>query len=284
MSEERSSNESGEKSWLGKIADAFSSEPKNRDEFLETLDAAEQRDIIDQDARQMIDGAMKMTELQVCDVMIPRPQMQVIKLEDSLEEVLPQIIESAHSRYPVIGENLDDVKGILLAKDLLPQLLKDKNLDFDIKELLRPVIAVPETKRLNSLLKEFRENRYHMAIVIDEYGIVAGLVTIEDVLEEIVGEIEDEHDDENDVFIKKLTDNDYIVKALTPIDDFNEYFSAKFSEEDFDTIGGIILQQFGHMPRRNEITVINSRYEFKVLNANNRQVHLLRLTLLPEEN
>ena len=276
MNEDRTP-EPEEKSWLEKIAHAFSSEPKTRDDLLDILKVAQQNEVIDNDALSIIDGAMQVTEMQVREIMIPRTQMTVFKAEEPLSELLPQIIKTAHSRYPVIGENTDEVLGILLAKDLLPLMLK-KDVDaIDITGLLRPATVVPESKRLNVLLREFRENRNHMAIVIDEYGGVAGLVTIEDVLEEIVGEIEDEHDVEPDSYIKKLAENDYIIKALTPIDDFNETFEADFSDEEFDTIGGIILQQFGHLPRRNEVATVNG-YEFKVLNADSRQVHLLRMS------
>jgi magnesium and cobalt transporter len=276
MSEDRST-EPEEKSWLEKISQAFSSEPKSREDLLEVLKVAENNEVIDRDALNIITGAMQVSALQVREIMIPRTQMSVIKAEQPLGELLPQIINTAHSRYPVIGESIDDILGILLAKDLLPQIVKNDADAFDITPLLRPVTVVPESKRLNVLLREFREKRNHMAIVIDEYGGVAGLVTIEDVLEEIVGEIEDEHDVQPDTFIKKMSDNDYIVKALTTIEDFNNQFKANFSDEEFDTIGGIILQQFGHLPRRNEATTING-FEFKVLNADSRQVHLLRVS------
>ena len=226
---------------------------------------------------------MTVSDMQVREIMIPRTQMTVIKAGESLAEVLPMIIKSAHSRYPVIGETTDEVLGVLLAKDLLPQILAEHSENFDINSILRKATIVPESKRLNVLLREFRENRNHMAIVIDEYGGVAGLITIEDVLEQIVGEIEDEHDVEPDTFIKKLADNDYVVKALTPIDDFNDEFNCDFSDEEFDTIGGIILQQLGHLPRRNEVAQING-FEFKVLSADNRQVHMLRMKVLAEDN
>lgn len=276
MNEDRTP-EPEEKSWLEKIAHVFSSEPKSRDDLLAILKVAQHNEVIDNDALSIIDGAMQVTEMQVREIMIPRTQMTVFKAEQPLNEILPQIIKTAHSRYPVIGENTDEVLGILLAKDLLPLMLKQDTEPFDITALLRPATVVPESKRLNVLLREFRENRNHMAIVIDEYGGVAGLVTIEDVLEEIVGEIEDEHDVEPDSYIKKLADNDYIIKALTPIDDFNQAFKAEFSDEEFDTIGGIILKQFGHLPRRNEVATVDG-YEFKVLNADSRQVHLLRMS------
>lgn len=276
MTDDRST-EPDEKSWLEKIAHAFSSEPNSRTDLYEILKVAQQNDVIDNDALQIIDGAMQVSEMQVREIMVPRTQMTVIKADQSLAEILPQIIKTAHSRYPVIGENTDEILGILLAKDLLPQILQNNADEFDITPLLRPATVVPESKRLNVLLREFREKRNHMAIVIDEYGGVGGLVTIEDVLEEIVGEIEDEHDAEQDSYIKKLADNDYIIKALTPIVDFNSEFNTAFSDEEFDTIGGIILKQFGHLPRRSEVTTVNG-FEFKVLNADSRQVHLLRMS------
>ena len=281
MAEDRSHNEPEEKSWLEKIAHAFSSEPKSRSDLVDILKVAQHNEVIDNDVLNIMSGAMQVSELQVREIMVPRTQMTVIKADQSLSEILPVIVKTAHSRYPVVGENTDEVLGILLAKDLLPQILADDAENFDINALLRPATVVPESKRLNVLLREFRENRRHMAIVIDEYGGVAGLVTIEDVLEEIVGEIEDEHDVESDTFIKKLADNDYIVKALTPIDDFNEQFSASFSADEFDTIGGIILQQFGHLPRRNETTIVDG-FQFKVLNADSRQVHLLRMSTVTD--
>jgi magnesium and cobalt transporter len=283
MSEDRSSNDPGDKSWIEKISHIFSSEPKSRDDLSELLTMAQHNELIDSEAHKIIEGAMTVSDMQVREIMIPRTQMTVIKAGDSLAKVLPMIIKSAHSRYPVIGETTDEVLGVLLAKDLLPQILAKHSETFDITSILRKATVVPESKRLNVLLREFRENRYHMAIVIDEYGGVAGLITIEDVLEQIVGEIEDEHDVEPDTFIKKLADNDYMVKALTPIDDFNDEFNSDFSDEEFDTIGGIILQQLGHLPRRNEVAQING-FEFKVLSADNRQVHMLRMKVLAEDN
>jgi len=214
--------------------------------------------------------------MQARDIMIPRTQMVVIKAESSLEDILPHIVRTAHSRYPVVGDSLDDIYGILLVKDLLPQILNKGQSEFDIRELLRPTVVVPESKRLNVLLREFRENRNHMAIVIDEYGGVAGLVTIEDVLEEIVGDIEDETDAEADHFIRRISDDDYFIKALTPIDDFNEYFGTNFSDDDFDTIGGLVIQALGHMPTRNETATID-KFEFQVINADQRKIHSLRM-------
>ena len=259
-----------------RIAQAFSTEPRSREDVRDILKLAMENEVIDEDAFTIIEGAMEVSAMQARDIMVPRPQMEVIKAESTLEEILPQIIESKHSRYPVIGESPDDILGVLLAKDLLPQILSDDRENFDVTQLLRRSVVVPESKRLNVLLREFRLNRNHMAIVIDEYGGVAGLVTIEDVLEEIVGEIEDETDTEEDLFIRRISDDDYFVRALTPIEDFNEYFKVSLSDEEFDTIGGIVMHAFGHMPTRNEITYIDG-FEFKVINADQRKIHSLRL-------
>lgn len=279
MNDERSSGDSSDKAdrgWLEKIALVFSSEPKTREELSEVLELARDNEVIDDDAQSIIKGAMQVADLQARDIMVPRSHMQVIKVEASLAEVLPQIIKSAHSRYPVIGESPDDILGILLVKDLLPQILEPDGEDFDLTNLLRPCNVVPESKRLNVLLREFRQNRNHMAIVIDEYGGVAGLVTIEDVLEEIVGEIEDETDLEADAFIRKLGNGDYIVRALTPIVEFNEEFGVDFSDDEFDTIGGLVMQQFGYLPGHNESTTIEG-LEFQVVNADKRKIHSLRV-------
>ena len=276
MSEDNSSN--GHKSWLEKLAQAFAQEPKTRKELFELLREANRNKLLDNDALAIVEGAIQIADLQVRDIMIPRSQMISIKACQTPEEFLPAIIDAAHSRYPVIGENNDEVLGILLAKDLLPLILK-KSDNFDLRSLLRPCNFVPESKRLNVLLKEFRANHNHMAVVIDEYGGVAGLVTIEDVLEQIVGDIEDEHDVEEDSYIRSLPTGDYIVKALTPVDDFNDFFNSGFSEDEFDTIGGVVMSAFGHLPKRNEIIEID-RMRFRVLNADSRRLHLLRITPL----
>ncbi len=265
-----------DKSWIEKIGLLFSSEPRNRADLEDVLFVAAENEVIDEDARSIMEGAMQVADMQVRDIMIPRAQMTVLQAETPLAELLPQIIHSAHSRYPVIGESNDEVLGILLVKDLLPQILQPDHDDFKMEDLLRPTTVVPESKRLNVLLREFRENRNHMAIVIDEYGGVAGLVTIEDVLEEIVGEIEDETDSQNDRFIRRLDEDDFLVRALTPIEDFNQYFNSELSAEEFDTIGGLVLQSFGHMPARNEVTSIDD-YHFKVINADQRKIYSLRM-------
>lgn len=281
MNDEQSGNDSDDKTWIEKIGQVFSNDPRSRGELEDVLSAAAENEVIDEDALNIMEGAMQVSDMHARDIMIPRAQMVVIKAECSLENILPQIIRSAHSRYPVIGESTDDILGILLAKDLLPQILKKDLSDFKVQELLRPTVVVPESKRLNVLLREFRENRNHMAIVIDEYGGVAGLVTIEDVLEEIVGEIEDETDAEADRFIRRISDDEFFIKALTPIEEFNNYFEANFSSEEFDTIGGLALQAFGHMPARNEVTTIGA-YEFKVINADQRKIHSLGMRPLQD--
>lgn len=250
--------------------------PKTAEDVAAMVDAAGEREIIDKDAQRIIAGALEVSEMHARDIMIPRTQMVVLKAENSFDDTLQEIIETAHSRYPVIGESMDEILGILLAKDLLSVLAKDHD-DASILDLLRPAVFVPESKRLNVLLKNFREERNHMALVIDEYGTLSGLVTIEDVLEEIVGEIEDEHDREDDPSIRKMSGGHYIVKALTPIDEFNDYFDSRFEDDEFDTIGGIIINHFGHLPQRNEEVDIEG-FHVKVLRADNRRLHSLRLS------
>ena len=277
MSEDRSTG--GHKTWLDKLVQAFVHEPRNQQELLELLREAHQNDVLDIEALSIIEGALQVADMQVRDIMVPRSQMTTIKASQSPREFLPNVIEAAHSRYPVIGESIDEVLGILLAKDLLPLLLEGSIDRYDIKDILRPATCVPESKRLNVLLREFRANRNHMAIVIDEYGGVSGLVTIEDVLEQIVGDIEDEHDVDEDDQIKPLSTGDFLVKGLTPIEEFNEHFATDFSDEEFDTVGGLVMNAFGHLPRRNEVVEL-SRFRIRVLNADSRRVHLLRVSLI----
>lgn len=267
-----------QKSWIDKLAHAFGGgDPRNTAELLDILRESYERELIDSEAMAIIEGAMQVSDMQVREVMIPRTQMVVVKAEQKPEEYLPLIIESAHSRFPVIGEDQDEVLGILLAKDLLSLLVENKLDRTHIRNLLRPAIKVPESKRLNVLLKEFRDTRNHMAIVVNEYGGVGGLITIEDVLEQIVGEIEDEHDSQlEDHLIKKADDGSHIVKAGIPVEEFNEYFNTDFDEEDFDTIGGIVVKEFGHLPQRNESVDIG-KLHFTVLNASNRAIHLLQV-------
>lgn len=273
-------NESEERSWLDRLTQMVTGTPYTRADLEGLLQLAVDNEVIDDDARNIMEGALTVGEMQARDAMIPRAQMVVIRSGATLDEVLPQIIHTGHSRYPVVGEGTDDIQGILLAKDLLPFVL-NPNADFDISALLRPAVIVPESKRLNVLLREFRQARNHMAIVIDEYAGVAGLVTIEDVLEEIVGEIEDETDSDEEVQIRKLTEDSFFVEALTPVEDFNEAFGVAFSDEEFDTIGGLVLQAFGRLPTRNE-TVTFDGFEFRVINADQRKLNSLRVTVMNE--
>lgn len=270
-----------QRSWLDKISQVLSGEPKDRDELMLLLRESEQRHVLDPDSLRMIEGVLEVSEMQVRDIMVPRTQMAIVKREQTPEEFLPHIVETAHSRFPVIGDNPDEIEGILLAKDLLPYFNRDIEKDFDFNDLLRPAVFIPESKRLNVLLNEFRASRNHMAIVVDEYGGIAGLVTIEDVLEQIVGEIEDEHDIEEAAFITKFSETRYSVKALTPIEDFNEAFAVNLSDDEFDTIGGLVVNSFGHMPKRGE-TLNIGLFSFMVQRADSRRVHLLQLTLLDE--
>jgi magnesium and cobalt transporter len=229
----------------------------------------------------MLEGVLQVDDMQVRDVMIPRSQVVVLEDDASPRVLLRTVVESGHSRFPVIGESRDEVVGILLAKDLLLHAYQRADERFNVREILRPAIFVPESKRLNILLKEFRASRNHMAIVVDEYGGVAGMVTIEDVLEQIVGEIEDEHDVEEEDTIRKHSEVHYTIKALTLVEDFNEYFGTSLSGEEFDTIGGLVVNEMGHLPKRGERVVIDNLL-FKILRADNRRVHMLQLTVLPK--
>jgi len=274
MSEDRSAQP---RSWFGRLTQAFSDEPKTRQDVLDLLREATEENILDYEALNIIEGAMQVSEMQVRDIMIPRSQMAVVNAEQTPKEFLPLIISSAHSRFPVIGETPDEVIGVLLAKDLLPLIIEDNQEEFDIYSKLRKATFIPESKRLNTLLKEFRATRNHMAIVIDEYGSIAGLVTIEDVLEQIVGEIEDEHDvNDSEGNIRPFDENAYIVKALTEIEDFNEYFDAAIPDDEFDTIGGIVTRRFGHLPRKDEEVTIDG-FTFKVLSSDTRRIRLLQV-------
>ena len=279
MNEDQSGNGSGKKSWVEKIGQAFSHLPRNRDELLDILKEASAEGIVDTDALAMMEGALDVSETQVRDAMIPRSQMVVVHADSPLEEFLPQIVESGHSRFPVIGEDKDEVVGILLAKDLLPHVAPGGP-PIDLGATIRPAVVIPESKRLNVLLREFRVSRNHMAIVVDEYGGVSGLITIEDVLEEIVGEIDDEYDEEEEAFIQPAADGRYVVQALTPIDEFNETFGCDFSDDDYGTIGGLLLAQFGRVPEFGDGVILGERYEFRVTKANNRRIITLEMNVL----
>lgn len=269
-------NGSASSSWLSRLNKVLSGEPQDREQLIDTLRDAEKRNLVDAQALAMIEGVLHVGEMQVRDIMVPRAQMVVVNADSQPEEFIESLIESGHSRFPVIGDSRDEVEGILLAKDLLGYLARGGKEEFSLEDAMRPAVFIPESKRLNVLLREFRENRNHMAIVVDEYGGVAGLVTIEDVLEQIVGEIDDEHDYEESSLIRRLGNGEYTVKAITPIETFNEYFHTDFSDEEFDTIGGVVIKAFGQLPRRGESTRIGG-VTFKVLRADKRRVHLLRV-------
>ena len=275
-----SEQEQDSRTWLEKLSQAFSGEPNSRDELLELLRSAYERDLLDQEALRIIEGALTVSDMQVREIMLPRAQVVFVRLDESPDEFLPMVIGSGHSRFPVLGENQDEVAGILLAKDLLPLALKDRKQKFNLRDNLRPTIGVPESKRLDVLLQEFRSTRNHLAVVYDEYGGVSGIVTIEDVLEQIVGNIEDEFDFEEEGFVNQHADGTFTIKALTPIEDFNEAFETDFSGDEFDTIGGLVTHAFGHLPKRDEEITINESYMFRVLNADGRRVHLLELSIL----
>ncbi|MBN1378979.1 MAG: CBS domain-containing protein [Gammaproteobacteria bacterium] len=280
MTEDTSGSRSkpARKSWLERISNAFTGEPQDRSEVLDLLRDAQQRNLFDNYALAMIEGVFEISEEQVRDVMIPRSQMVVVDDDASLEQVMATVVPSGHSRFPVIGDNRDEVIGILLAKDLL-QFTTQANEQFNLHDIVRPAAFIPESKRLNTLLREFRTSRNHMAIVVDEYGGVAGLVTIEDVLELIVGEIDDEHDIEEGINIRPQADNHFLVAALTEVEEFNEYFKVNFDDEEFDTVGGVILGRLGHMPKRGEEVEFQG-FLFKVLGADSRRIHRLLVSRL----
>ncbi|MEX0731576.1 MAG: transporter associated domain-containing protein [Aquisalimonadaceae bacterium] len=281
MSEDRSSNGSTQRSWLERLGQALSgAEPRDRHDLVDVLRDAQRRDLLDADQLAMIEGVLHVSEMQVRDIMIPRSQMVVVRRDADTAELLAPVIESGHSRFPVIGESRDDVVGILIAKDLLRYVAEDSAGGFSMRELMRPPQFVPESKRLDVLLKDFRRNRNHLAVVVDEYGGVAGMVTIEDVLEQIVGEIDDEHDFDDDTYILSHREGASMVKALTPIEDFNEHFHTDFSDEEFDTIGGLVAHRFGHLPRRGEFVDIDS-IRFEIIRADNRRIHLLMAQKVP---
>ncbi|MEE4301703.1 MAG: transporter associated domain-containing protein [Pseudomonadales bacterium] len=280
MGESEVGESTSSRSWLERVAQVFTAEPSSRAELIEIIRDAGERAILDAEALGIIDGAMAVSEMQARDIMIPRAQVVFVRADASPDAFLPVVVESQHSRFPVIGEDFDDVRGVLHAKDLLPLALSRNLENFRLKDHIRQAPIIPESKRLNVLLTEFRENRNHMAIVVDEYGSVAGVVTIEDVLEQIVGEIEDEHDVNDDSFIKQLDDDAWTVKAMTPIEDFNELFDTDWPDEEFDTIGGIVMQRFGHLPKREETIAIDG-FRFRVLNADSRRIRLLHMTRLP---
>jgi len=259
--------------------DLFSDEPTDRNALMDMLRDAADRQIMDVEALNIIFGALQVSDMRARDIMIPRTQLVTLHVGAPLEDWLPVIIESQHSRYPVVGDDLDDVKGILHAKDLLPLVLAREQDDFDIKDYIRPATVIPESKRLNVLLQDFRNARNHMAIVVDEYGHVSGIVTIEDVLEQIVGDIEDEHDVDDENYIKQMDPATFSVKAATPVEDFNEYFGLVLDDQAFDTVGGLLLKAFGHLPARGE-TIEMEGLRFRVMSADSRRLRLLQVRRL----
>ena len=260
---------------LDRISAMLMREPESREQLITLLRSCAERNLLDADALAMIEGALQVADMQARDIMVPRMHMDMIDISASPAEFIPMVIETAHSRFPVVGENKDNVIGILLAKDLLRYYAGEE--EFNVREMLRPAVFIPESKPLNILLKEFRANRNHIAIVVDEYGGVAGMVTIEDVLEQIVGDIEDEHDidDVDEKFVQERG-GQFRVKALTEISDFNEFFGTNYDDETFDTIGGFVLQRFSHIPKRGEQISIDN-LTFKVLRADSRRLHLLQV-------
>lgn len=285
MSEDNSSNDrslipSNKGFFQSLFGRLMNNDLKNRNELVEAIRDSEQNEVIDQDTREMIEGVMEIAELRVRDIMIPRAQIIFINQQNTLDECLDIIIDSSHSRFPVISDERGNVEGLLLAKDLLRFLRSDSD-QFDMRPLLRPAVIVPESKRVDRMLKEFRSERFHMAIVVDEFGAVSGLVTIEDILEQIVGDIEDEFDEEESANIRQLSKHAYAVQALTDIEDFNEKFGTNFPSEEVDTIGGLIMQSFGYLPNRNEEIELEG-LQFKVISADSRKIIQLRV-IIPDE-
>ncbi len=273
-----SRNGPGKRNWFKRLAQAVAIEPRDRGDVLEILKTAKRRKLFDPDETSMLEGVLSVSNEQVRDIMIPRSQMVVINRDIPVDAMLPVIVESGHSRFPVIGDDRDEVIGILFAKDLLRFFAENGSDAFDIRECMREAAFIPESKRLNILLKEFRASHNHMAIVVDEYGGVAGLLTIEDVIEQIVGEIDDEHDVEDEVFIQQETGGTYTVLALTKIEDFNKYFGTDFSDEEYDTVGGLVMYELGRLPRRGESVVVND-YVLKVIKADRRRIDSLEVSL-----
>lgn len=283
MSEELPSSEH-RKSWFSRILQALSGEPQSREDLAEVIQQAGERGLLDADSLRIIESTLQVSEQQVRDIMIPRSQMVVLRADMEPRELLPILVETAHSRFPVLdADDSDEVIGILFAKDLLKLVLQERNERFDIKDFLRPAFFVPESTHLDRLLKEFRGKRNHMAIVVNEYGGIAGLVTLEDALEQIVGEIDDEHDfeDDEDIMIREPIAGEFTVKAITPIEEFNQHFGTRFSDEDFDTIGGIVMNAFERLPENGENITIGP-LTFTVLAADSRAIRSLKVIKNPD--
>jgi magnesium and cobalt transporter len=263
--------------WLKKLTQTLSGEPQDRNELVQVLREAAERGLLGSDALEMLEGVLEVAELQVRDIMVPRVQMVFVRRNDPSARILQAVIESGHSRFPVMDDDRDDIVGILLAKDLLRLRVADSQEKFDIREYMRPAVFVPEAKRLNVLLKEFRRNRNHMALVVDEYGGVSGLVTIEDVIEQIIGEIDDEFDIEEDQDIRRENDRQFTVRGVTRLETFNEYFDTQLASEEFETVAGLVMQQLGRLPRRGESVTLEN-FEFRVIRGDRRRIDSLRVT------
>ena len=276
-----SSQRPQQKSLIDRIGQFLSGgEPQDQEDLLGILKEAQEKHLLDAEALTMIEGILQFSKMRVRDVMIPRVQMNAVSKDADLESIVPTVVELGHSRFPVIEDDKSTVVGVLLAKDLLGHVLENKNVT--VEQIMRPVSVVPESKRLNVLLKEFRTERNHLAIVVDEYGMAAGLVTIEDVLEQIVGEIEDEHDAHEEAYIQQCSDTKYTLKALTPIDEFNEYFSVELKDDEHETVGGFVIHQLGYMPKKGD-KLEYEQFRFDVLHADDRRIYLLKLRLLNGE-
>ncbi len=265
-----------QKSLLTKIYSKLTGKPTDLNDLLEILQYATAKDLIDNETLHMLEGVLNVQELRVKDAMVPKAQMIMINNTMPITEIITTIAKSGHSRFPVIGENTDELLGILLAKDLLSYTEENNNAGFNIRDILRPAVFIPESKRLDTLLQDFQGKRNHMAIVVDEYGSIIGLITIEDVLEQIVGNIEDEHDAPDSLLIRKHSNHIYSVKALTTIDEFNDFFNIKLENNEVETIGGLVMKNFAHLPKRGESIQIDNLI-FKVLKADNRRIHWLQV-------
>ncbi len=274
----RSSNTGSSGRWRSRLARTLAAGVRDRSQLIEMLAESRQRGLLDAEAFAMLEGVLQVAELQVRDIMVPRAQMVCIRRDDPLPRIVASVVDSGHSRFPVLEDDRDDVVGILLAKDLLRLYAAGSSSKFDMREYMRPAVFVPESKRLNVLLKEFRINHNHMAIVIDEYSGVAGLVTIEDVIEQIVGDIDDEHDVEDDTNIRREGERQFSVRGSTRIDEFNQYFNTELSADEFDTVAGLVMKQFGRMPRRGEAVNLGE-FEFRVMRADRRRIDGLRVTI-----
>lgn len=265
------------RSWFERLSAWLIREPQDREQLIDVLREAEERHLLSAEHLTMIESILQVSEMQVREIMVPKAQMAIIHDNHSFDQILPRVVDSGHSRFPVVDHLSEDVIGILLAKDILKfSFSRTPQEMFKVRERMRPAVFIPQSKRLDILLREFRVNHHHMAIVIDEYGYVAGLVTIEDVLEQIVGDIEDEYDVGSDEHIKKHEDGSYTVKANAPIEEFNAYFHSKLSTEEFDTIGGLVLKAFGHLPKRGEVIKFKN-FQFKVLHSDQRRIYLLEV-------